>query len=405
MAPGFAIGFLTNVLSFREERIIGKFLISVILSISIFPIIYYWILRFTHVALIWVIVGGSLGIVIYYYVNSFLIGRKKINISAKVIQSTIGLLFFWTFLAFLLIDFEVDSKLFSSLMSYDYVKHTAVTDTISRSGIPPANPSFYPGAALDLFYYYFWFVFASLVDQLGGELITPRHSIFAGILWFSTGLVAITWLFVNKFGKIVIPDIKRKYYPLLISMLAITGLDLLPILSHKVLEYVIGMHAYSVPSIEWWNEQIASWFSSIVWVPHHLSALVATLFVFVLIRECVDEAHTRGKKRLLIIFASLALPPAFGMSIWVSLVFFSFLLVWFLFSLYRGYKKEATVLFTIGVLSMVFVAPYVLDLHGASYLNKAPVIPSIRPFFITDELVYRGGPVVMQIARLFFPPH
>ena len=307
-------------------------------------------------------------------------------------------------MAFLLVDLKIDGQLRSSLVSYDYVKHTAVTDAISRTGISPVNPSFYEGEGQSLFYYYFWFIFSSLIDLLGGELITPRHSVFAGLMWFPVGLAAITWFFVKAFGKFAIPDIDVRYYPLIVTMLAVTGLDLLPIVSHKILEYTVGLPAYFVPSIEWWNEQVASWFSAIIWVPHHVSALVATLFVLILIRECVDEGYKGKKQWQVVVLSSLALPSAFGMSIWVTLVFLCFLTVWFVFTLSKRYWDEVSILLKIGFLSLIFVLPFVLELNGANFRAGAPVAFSVRPFFISDELVFGASTALVQITRLIFLP-
>lgn len=379
-------------------------LIAIILSISIFPIVYYWALRFTHISVVWGILGLSVGIVLYNLFQSLYHKNTRLAFSVKGAKLILGLIVFWAIMAFLLVDLKIDGQLRSSLVSYDYVKHTAVTDAISRTGISPVNPSFYPGEGLSLFYYYFWFIFSSLIDQLGGELISPRHSVFAGLMWFPVGLAAITWFFVKAFGKIAIPEIDTRYYPLIVTMLAVTGLDMLPIVSHKILEYTVGLPAYFVPSIEWWNEQVASWFSAIIWVPHHVSAFVATLLVFILIRECVDEEYTGRKQWQVLILCSLALPSAFGMSIWVTLVFLCFLVVWFVFTLYKGYWEEVSVLLKIGILSLVFVLPFVLELNGANFRPGAPLAFSIRPFFISDELVFGAAPALVQITRLIFLP-
>jgi len=404
VAPGFAVGLLTNVFSFREGSTTSRLLIAIILSISIFPVVYYWALRFTHITVVWGVLGLSVGVVLYHLFQSLYKEKRRFAFSAKGAKLILGLVVFWVVMAFLLVDLKIDGQLRSSLVSYDYVKHTAVTDAISRTGVSPLNPSFYQGEGLSLFYYYFWFIFSSLIDQLGGELISPRHSIFAGLMWFPVGLAAITWFFVKAFGKIAIPDIDARYYPLIVTMLAVTGLDLLPIVSHKILEYTVGLPAYFVPSIEWWNEQVASWFSAIIWVPHHVSALVATLFVFILIRECVDEGYTGKKQWQAVILSSLAFSSAFGMSIWVSLVFLCFLTVWFVFSVSKRYWDEVSVLLKIGVLSLVFVLPFVLELNGANFRPGAPVALSIRPFFISDELVFGASTALVQITRLIFLP-
>ena len=404
--PGYAVGVLANVFSFRDESGASKFLIAVIVSISVFPIIYYTIIRYTHASLVWGIVGGAIFVLLYHY---YCLGLYKSNtwqvklVGAKRIAYGLAL---WGVLILLVIDLKIDGQLVTSLMTYDYVKHIAVTDAITRTSIPPVNPSFYPGKELDLFYYYFWFIFPSLIDQVGAGLISPRHAVLAGILWGPLGLIAIAWFFIKKFGRIAIPDIDPRYYPLIVSMLAITGLDLLPILGHKVLEHLVGIPPYRVPSIEWWNEQVTSWVGSIIWVPHHVSALVATLFVFMLIRDCVDTESISTKRHYVtaIILCSLALASAFGMSIWVTLVFLCFLIIWFILVSIKGYKDEVHVLLGIGFFSLIFVLPYVVELQGANHLNTSVIVPSVRSFFLVDAFDSVLDPAVLQLTRLIFLP-
>ena len=53
-----------------------------------------------------------------------------------------------------------------------------------------------------------------------------------------------------------------------VALLAVTGLDILPNL-------VLALARRPWPEPEWWNEQVSAWITSMLWIPHHLGALIA----------------------------------------------------------------------------------------------------------------------------------
>ncbi len=87
----------------------------------------------------------------------------------------------WMCLAALLLsDLQLADHVYPNVLSFDYTCRIAVTDSITRTDIPPVNPEFYPGHPVPLFYYYFWFMTYSLTDLLGGPLVQPRTAVMAG---------------------------------------------------------------------------------------------------------------------------------------------------------------------------------------------------------------------------------
>ena len=403
LLPGYAIGRITNVLSFKSSSWHSKWLLSLILSIAVCPVIYYFIGRIGE-GLLWGMLGLCWGYVIYFALirraglpTDFEFFRQ----SRRLLLAILGVLVLFIVL---LVDLEIEERLLRSLFTFDYVKHIAVTDAISRSGVPPINPSFYNGEGLNLFYYYYWFIFPSLVEQIGGDLLTPRHAVLGGIAWSPICLIAITYLFIKQFGRHVLPHLDKKQYLFILLLLGVTGLDLIPVLSRTVILGVVGRTSYVVPSLEWWNEQISSWFSASIWVPHHLGGLIATLFVFIAIEEYRSQHGSAQSFIILGLLCSLSLASALGMSIWVTLVFCVFLVVWFLFVLFRGNRREAWFLFLVGIMALVLVSVYVFELREANHLAKIPVLPTVRSFFPIDPILYGTPPVVVYTTRFLFIP-
>ena len=81
-----------------------------------------------------------------------------------------------------MVDFSYGHKLHLSVMNYDYTTRTAIISAITRTGVPPANPFFYPGLPIKLSYHYFWLLFSSLAKRMGlGH--NARAALFGSAMW------------------------------------------------------------------------------------------------------------------------------------------------------------------------------------------------------------------------------
>jgi hypothetical protein len=98
---------------------------------------------------------------------------------------------------------------------------TAITASISRTGVPPQNPYFFPGRPFPLHYHYFWFLLCSIVEQLGGVAVSPRHAIIAGTLWCGLGLMAVIALYMRFFQPKGAVDVERRSV-IAVALLSVT---------------------------------------------------------------------------------------------------------------------------------------------------------------------------------------
>ena len=81
--------------------------------------------------------------------------------------------------------------------------------------------------------------------------------------------------------------------------------------------------------MEWWNDaQITPWINSLLWVPHHLAALIACFIAFLLLRHQAD-AHRRWGAAPVIV-AGMAFASATGMSVYVTFTFVVAVALWLL---------------------------------------------------------------------------
>ena len=282
--PGFLVGWTLNLLSFRESRWITRFFISVGLSVSIVPICAYLLMRSGLANLLWLLLlASAVGSALIILKQSC--GRQWIA-SYPVSKNdptrriwVVGISLITFAILFSLIDLQVKSGLFVSTISYDYAKNISVTDAITRTGLPPINPSFYPGYPLEIYYYYFWFILTSLIDQLGGCLISARSAVIAGTVWSGIGLIAAVYCYLRmRFAGT--PHFQKRLL-IGLGLLLISGLDALVILAVWIYRWTRypDLPALIFPSVDWWNKagQVNSWPHLVLWVPHHTAALTAAV--------------------------------------------------------------------------------------------------------------------------------
>jgi hypothetical protein len=130
------------------------------------------------------------------------------------------------------------------------------------------NPFIFPGHPVHLFYYYFWYMMCSLVDQLGGSFVTARAAVQAGAIFSGLAVFAAITAYAEFFGPFVAQG-RRLRTGVAIALVTITGLDLLPWIFEDFMFRVFGKGDGAGLSIEWWNEQVTAWLGAVVMSPHH----------------------------------------------------------------------------------------------------------------------------------------
>ncbi len=96
----------------------------------------------------------------------------------------------WIGLALLsLVDFESHQRLFMSLTVYDHAARTNWTESIIRTGIPPANPLYWYRQSASMRYYYFWLVDCAAVAKLSH--LPPPHCPHSGLRLGGARLVGV----------------------------------------------------------------------------------------------------------------------------------------------------------------------------------------------------------------------
>ena len=173
-----------------------------------------------------------------------------------------------------------------------------------------------------------------------------------------------------------------------------TGLDIIPV----VVAYLQGQP--TDPDMEWWSQgQVSSWMDSILWVPHHLAALVCCVFGFLLV--WMSGATGWRQKVLCGVLAGIGFASSFGLSTYVSAAFGMVMVAWLLWSL--GWKEGRTkcpALVIAGVVAVVLLVPYLGELRAAGLTSEGKTSPlKISARRIIDPDSISALPGLKQMRR------
>ena len=374
LLPGYAIGSFADALMFRSRVLTTRIVLAVLLSISVLPIIAFLAARLGGPWVMWILIGALSLSGLFFCIRDI----AKLPTRARTFPNSL-LIFVavWVILSSIaLADIQSGDRLFQSVATHDFVKHTAVTNAITRTGVPPINPSFYPQHPFRLVYYYFWFLLASLVEQLGGSLVTARAAVLGSIWWTGFGVACLVFLYLRlrrsrlNFGVLLAFGF---------ALLFANGLDILPV-GPSVLGNFLHHQAPKYPTVEWWNEQVTGWFASMIWVPHHIAGFLASFTALGLI-HFGKTANDTKRRWWAIVLAGFGFASTVGLSIWLALTTAVVGAAWFLVLAYRRSYRELPNLAIAGVLSAVLSLPFLHDISSANQLHKSPVRVSVRMFY------------------------
>jgi hypothetical protein len=273
---------------------------------------------------------------------------------------------FWLIVGAASIDVDWDGQLFQTLISVDTVKHAAVINAIADHGLPLRDTFFArPGPSS---YYYYFYLAPAIIHGILGQIANARAAFMAAS--FTTGLafVAMLWLLARRAGFVPAAR-ERTFLRLLLLLCAVTGLDLLVGL---FLGWSTGI---VIPQLDRWEEEIRWVLTSLLWVPHHLTAVIALFAGAVLI----DDAKARRSNAPLLL-AALAFATMFGASVWIAVVAVPALLLWWISGLRRPGAPPLWMFAAAAAVAGLLVVPQFLDLVAGRSVAGSPLAFSIRAF-------------------------
>jgi len=348
-APGYVAGWALDLFDFRKRRLILRMALAIPLSIAICPMLSYVLARFLEPGL-WVFFIVVFAVCLQLLAKESI--RARLSTVSKYIWMALSVMALWAAVSIgTTVDLQTGDKLYPPIVAYDHSVRTAMTVAIARH-IPPSNP-FFANAAAPLRYHYLWLLFCSLPMKV--LHLSPRHVVYSGVVWCGIGLMCVIAIGL-KFLLQVQARVERKTL-LGIALVCVTGMDILPIVA-----YGLGRHFW-LSDMEWWNEpQITSWIGSLLWVPHHVAALLACFLGFLLLRHQADS-HRRWATAPVVV-AGMAFASAVGMSVYVTFTFVVAVILWLLVLAVRKDWVEAAMFLGAGAVALLWALPYLAGLRG-----------------------------------------
>jgi hypothetical protein len=373
VVPGYLCGFAGDLFGFRSMDMNWRIVASVPLSAIISPLLIYLGLRFTGVWFLWVAFAFIWALSIALFAGFF--GHENPSqirsTLGPVPRVAIGFAALWCLVAvFLLADLQIGQRAYYSAVAYDHGFRVAVTDAITRTGLPADSPFVRLNGPVALRYHVYWFALCSFVERLSGGYLTARHALSASVVWAGFALMCLIPLWLHVFEGLEGPVLRRRAV-IGVGLLSVTGLDLLP----GVL-WPLVHHWAPRADIEWWGgvDQVTSWADATLWVPHHVAALVVGLTGFLLVWHA---AANRRAPFIHAIMAGCAFACATGCSIYVGFVLAAALAAWFGVTLICGWMRHAALLAISGGAALLLSLPNLLQVLSASVPGSKFIKPGL----------------------------
>lgn len=259
----------------------------------------------------------------------------------------------WLIVAWSNVDFDWNQRLHQPLTALDGVKHAAVVSALAQGGLPMSDPFFIrPGIAG---YYYYFYLGPALVHWVGGPLADSRAAFSAGSYIILLAFPAMLMLVAE--AAALIPENRRTRFFAVVALLCfVSGLDVLPGLM------TAAVSGFTLPQLDWWSDEIRWVLTSTLWVPHHITAVLAVF------AACLILVEGRSSPILRAAIAGLAFATAFGASVWVALAATLVLALWWMFGLNKPDSPRPWLLPLAGTIAVALLLPQLHDL----LIGRAP---------------------------------
>ncbi|NML89204.1 MULTISPECIES: hypothetical protein [unclassified Sphingobium] len=288
-------------------------------------------------------------------------GRDRIT---SLIPFLLLAVIWWLICAWSLVDVDMEGKLYQSLIAVDMVKHAAVVEQIVHHGIPFADPFFARDGIAG--YYHYFYAWPAAIKWIGGEAISARMAFSGTIYWTGFGVVALLWR-VAADAAFIRPGRGPRLLLLAAILCFVAGADLL----FMLLRYLV-VHRIE-PELDSWNTEIRMLGTSVLWVPHHVSAMAAAWTGMLLVTRA-----TPRNRLLLGSAAGAAFATMFGESVWIALAIAPLLMGW---TILRLSRRDFT-LFIAGAIALLLSFPQLHDIIHGRAPEAFPIAFSVRPFTV-----------------------
>lgn len=388
VCTGYLAAWFTNLHGFRQRSWVERIFWSVPLSLAVSTITSVLIGRFLSLAAVvafflasaalWLATVGWEWLQLRRSGKRWTIGWRPLGVNALVLAIV------WIVAVVLsLVDLESNKHLFMNVAMVDQSFRVSWTQSVLRTGIPPANPLYWYKQPAIMRNYYFWYVDCAAVAQMAH---LPVRAVFnASSVWAGFVLAALNGLFLKHF--LTAGARLREQFVRSVLLLMVTGLDICVIFWN-----LLYFHLPPPFDLEAWSKDpVISWFDTLLWSPHHIVSMVCCMFAFLLAWMAGRDGEQ--KRTASVVMIALSLASAFGLSIYVTFAFFLVMLVWALWMVAIERKPRPPLLLAAGGAgAVVLLVPYLRELtHTASKMQGGAAFAfSVRQTIPPDGLLSTG---------------
>ena len=382
--PGAAIAHLTDAFGFRQERTGRAWMVALVAGYAVLPIADSLLSRVLGLSGA-LAVNGALA----------LCGLQAVRRQGWPRPDRLAVLAGCIWLAVVAVawvDLDTGSGLYPSLLALDIVKHASTVRALVEGGAaPPFDPFFLRQEPAG--YYYFYYVLSALIERAGAGWIDSRTAVGGQVFWTGIATVGLIRLVQERAGLA-----RAASLPVLLGLMLVAGLQIIPILGTG-----LGGGLW-LGQIDWWGEQVTSWPMSMLWVPHHLAALIACWVGFLMLADgAVRDRHALTRHDAVpVAVAGMAFASAAGLSVWVALGGAITVLLWGAALVLERRTGALVPIAAAGAVSLFTASFHLADLIQYRAYGSAPVALTVRSFFYTDQF-FADGPL-RYLARLLALP-
>ena len=386
--PGYVIAWGLDLLGFKKRGHLARFAIAMVISFSVSPILLFLLWRLASFQ--WALAVFLAFFVAFIFLALNSVRKTGLSLRSEYTSTIFWVAFLWIGLTLLsLADIQIGNRLYFSVVSIDYTTRVALTEAVARTGVPPINPSFFPGQPVQLTdLYYLLYVMSGMIEKIGMPWVNGHDAMLASVVWDGFGMMALIALYLQLRAP-GSPTNTRRLTLLGVASLTIGGLDVIPhLLLHIPLRIVTGKFVFD-GVIEHWNEKIDTWLTSFFWDPHHIASLIACTTAFLLLQYVYDRPRREQVGAMLV--AGAAFASALGLSVYVTIVFCVFWAVWFLILAFQKKRYFLAIWMVVsGFLALSLAFPFMRDLLGGMSSAEAGSFPlafNVRNFLYAMPLI------------------
>ncbi|MGB6973082.1 MAG: hypothetical protein WBD67_00220 [Terracidiphilus sp.] len=401
VCPGYVAAWFTDLHGFRKRSVVERIFWSLPLSLAITPIASVLIGKAFSLNVVVALLAACTVVcagVVWAEGRALRRAGEKWRIGFRPLGGVaLAAALAWIAVVVLsLVDLEWGHKLYMNVAMLDECFRINWTESVLRTGVPPANPIYWFHHTATMRNYYFWYVLCAAVARM--THLPVRAVLMASSVWAGFSLAALSGLYLKYFlevGSRLRPQSLR-----IVLLLAVSGLDICYILWE-----FIYLHIAPQGEIDLWSKNpIFSWLNNLLWTPHHVASLICCMFAFLI----AWIFGRRGSDRITsIILVAMALASAFGLSVYVAFAFFLAAVAWGSWQVFIEHTTQPTLLLAVGGGgSLLFLLPYLWELihdaggiHGGSLFSFA-IREMISPdgFAASSLIQYMSGGH-QQLAR------